>query len=152
MTLRERALTAWKAAAEEHERQAAEEELVKARDRSEVLKRKLQDALGVDATPSNGNATIDGINFTLFRGHLCAVRPCHHCDGSIYSQPIGDELALGYWLAGNNDDYHEHYFQRESTHPNAPKPQALAEYPPSAEEKLIAALREFIAQEFGGCE
>jgi hypothetical protein len=75
---------------------------------------------------------------------------CPECEGTLWSRPIESLADIGAWYRGEHREWHEHYFDEDSTHPNAPKPlvsvavQARAE--PTAGDRLLQALMDFIRE------
>lgn len=54
-------------------------------------------------------------------GYLRVGRPCPDCDGNI-TLTLNRLSDLGAFLAGEAQDFHEHWYARGSTHPKAPLP------------------------------
>lgn len=90
---------------------------------------------------------------TVYRGGLMIQTPCPSCDGHL-GWPIMDLPDLGRYLRGEaNPDYHQHWFDEDSTHPNARKwdgESLLTRHPApiTTEQQLLDALRVFISETF----
>ncbi|MHB9105785.1 MAG: hypothetical protein ACYDCO_01900 [Armatimonadota bacterium] len=100
-------------------------------------------ALHIDAMPTEPQITIDGLTFTVRQSlrygsgpSLYLTETCQGCGGKIESVHVHTLADIGEWMEGGN---------RQAHTCGAPEKDALSP-PPTTEERLLDAFRDFIGE------
>lgn len=109
----------------------AEDEQRERKQLTEGLQFRLHE-LGIEATPTEPQITLDGLTFTVRHSYysreplLMLTEPCRKCGEPVYSRGVRSLADIGEWLAGGNRQQHT-CGQAEPPAAPEPEPQSLGD-------------------------